>query len=260
MPGVGSPPEGFVLAGDPPGPARFQALSELAMPPGMPTYQTYTSGSGTYQPTSSAVTWIKVRMKAGGGGAQGGSATATSGPIGTDGGNTTFENWTARGGSTGGSGVAGGFGGADGTGTVIERTPGARAQAGAVWNLTNNSSQTINGRAGAGNGGGVGGSANNGGGNAIANSGGGGGGGGPGVTGYTGVAGYCGAGGGEGEYVEFIMTVAQAIGAAWTVGQGGAGGIAATAAQTGGGAGAAGKITFEEHYTASAPVAAAIAA
>lgn len=39
-----------------------------ALPSGMPTVQRFASGSGTYVPTSLAVTWIRVRMVAGGGG------------------------------------------------------------------------------------------------------------------------------------------------------------------------------------------------
>lgn len=217
---------------------------------GMPTVQRFLSGTGIYTPTSSAVTWIMGRMKAGGAGGQTGTVGQfASGTAGTDGTNTTFADWSASGGSAGGSGVPGGFGGTDGTGILIDRRPGDRSQIGGGWSGLGGP-VGIYGRSGAGSGGGIGGAGADAGGNAIANSGGGGGGGGPGTAAG---AGFFGAGGGEGEEVEFLMTAAQASGAVWTVGNGGAGGPTVGNTYYGGGYGAAGRIILLEFYTPVPP-------
>lgn len=92
-----------------------------ALPSGMPTAQTFYSGSGTYTPSSSTVTWIRVRMVAGGGAGDGAS-----------GGITSFAGWSCGGGgrgggasdASGGTGGVPGTGGASGTGTVIMRRDG----------------------------------------------------------------------------------------------------------------------------------------
>src|SRR6266567_6959953 len=87
--------------------------------PSAPTVQRFTSGSGTYTPTSGTVRF-RVRMFGGGGG--GSAATTNSGSNGTD---TSFGTWTAihgNGGATNnGAGGTGGTGGATGTGTLIAR-------------------------------------------------------------------------------------------------------------------------------------------
>src|SRR5882672_8148799 len=178
-----------------------------------PTVQRFTSGSGTYTPTSGTVR-IRVRMCAGGGGG-GGPAGSGSG-----------------GGSSGG---AGGTGGSNSTGTLITRIPGGNGQGG----LTVGGTVDSQGGQGGSNpfgGNGGGGSVSVSGTAGATNSGAGGGG------GAGAVSTSSGAGGGAGEYAEFWMTAAQ-IGASqsYTVG-------AAGAAGSTGGAGGAGQIIVEESY------------
>jgi len=87
--------------------------------PSAPTVQRFTSGSGTYTPTSGTVRF-RVRMVGGGGG---GAATATNaGSVGID---TSFGSWTAihgNGGVVAGAGGAGGTGGAGGLGGGLGRS------------------------------------------------------------------------------------------------------------------------------------------
>lgn len=85
-----------------------------------PTYQKFTSGSGTYTPTAGTVR-ARVRMCGGGGGGVGGG----------NGSATSLGGWTAAGGSGGASGTpgsgaggAGGTGGSNGTGTLVDRQAG----------------------------------------------------------------------------------------------------------------------------------------
>lgn len=204
----------------------------------VPTFQKFTSGSGSYTPAT-GVTYIQVRMVAGGGG---GGAAATNN--GSTGGTTSFGSWTAIGGgggtagtngaSSSGPGGAGGTGGVNGTGTLIVRIPGTIG---------------TRGNASTGNLGGAGGSGLFGGGapssmvapvtgaDATINTGGGGAGGGASGSG-------AGGGGGSGEYVEFLVSnpgvLAYAVGA---IGSGGTAGVNA------GGNGAAGIIIIEEFYS-----------
>ncbi len=199
-----------------------------------PTYQSFTSGSGNYTPTSASVVRIKVRMIGGGGG--GGAALTNPGANGTD---TSFDSWTALhgiGGLAGGGGVVvggnGGSGGVNGSGTLIVRDTGAPGGLGITTPFS-----------------GFGGCAHFGGGgksvvgttagvNATANSGAGGGGG-----SQAGGSPGGGSGGGEGEYVEFVFPSPGII--AYTVGAGGNGGAAGGQA---GGNGGSGIILIEEHY------------
>lgn len=64
-----------------------------------PTQQVFSSGSGTYTPTSPSVLYIVVKAVGGGGG--GGGADVISGTIPTAGGSTTFDANTAVGGGRG---------------------------------------------------------------------------------------------------------------------------------------------------------------
>lgn len=199
-----------------------------------PTFQIFTTGSGTYTTPAGAIR-LAIRMIGGGGGG-GGAPTNT----GVTGGNTTFDTFTASGGVGGTGAVVGGVGGAASGGTV--NIPGGRgAPAG------------LSGTSGVASGGGNGGSS------AF----GGGGGGGPvGVTTGTGQAGStnsggggggggaanaqnAGSGGGSGGYVEGNIASPAAT-YSYAVGAGGAGGVGA--ANTGG-AGAAGIIIVQEFYS-----------
>jgi hypothetical protein len=95
-----------------------------------PTYQRFTSGSGTYTAPTGVVR-SHVRMCGGGGGAN------SSG----NGGNTTFGNWGAEGGGQGtsaGSAGAGGSGGGNGTGTLFVRASGANGQSGVTFSNSGN--------------------------------------------------------------------------------------------------------------------------
>jgi hypothetical protein len=86
-----------------------------------PTVQRFTSGSGTYTPTSGAVRG-RVRMCGSGGG---GAADVTKN--GSGGNTTTFGSWTALGGGGGTvntAGGSGGSGGSNGTGTLVTRLAG----------------------------------------------------------------------------------------------------------------------------------------
>lgn len=200
-----------------------------------PTYQSFTSGSANYTPTSASVVRIKVRMCGGGGG--GGAQTTNAGSVGTD---TSFGSWTAihgNGGAQGGAtpaGGAGGTGGANGTGTLITRLVGGQGQGGQNVSFAGGGSGSSNPFGGAGGGGAstVAGNA------AAANTGSGGGG----AGGNTGVPSA--AGGGAGEYVEFVVSAPGTI--AYSVGAGGNGGAAGGAA---GGAGGSGIIIIEEFYS-----------
>jgi hypothetical protein len=193
-----------------------------------PTVQTFTSGSGTYSSPFDC-SYIRVKMIAGGGG-------GSSGGTGATGGTTSFADWTCLGGSGGGgaSGSGGGNGGSgggfsvpgiNGTGTLIERTPGGNGQAGtynAIAGLTFIYALGGIGRYGGPTTPGSGGR----GGNNGANS-----------SGHPGS-------GGAGEYAEFVMPPGLYT---WAVGAAGAA-SAASGTQANGGAGNAGRIIVEEYY------------
>jgi hypothetical protein len=200
-----------------------------------PTYQSFTTGSGNYTPTSASVVRIKVRMCGGGGG--GGAVTTNVGSNGTD---TSFGTWTAIHGGGGGisgtgTGGSGGTGGVNGTGTLIVRFNGGTGAASGPTSSVAAPGGTggSNPFAGAGNGA-IG---NHAGANAAPNTGAGGQG-----AGAAASSNY-GGGGGAGEYVEFLVSSPGTI--AYVVGGGGNGGAAGTNA---GGNGAAGIILVEEFY------------
>ena len=207
------------------------AYSQVTGTPALttPTYQSFTTGSASYTPTSGNVIRIKVRMCGGGGG--GGAQATNNGANGTD---TSFGSWTAIHG-TGGSAVAGavgtgGIGGVNGTGTLIVRFTGG---SGGGAGVTLGGIGGVNPFGGGGGNGGI----NLPGISAAANTGAGGGGGGA-AIGVTG-----GSGGGAGEYVEFVVPSPGTI--SYTVGVGGNGGAAGGQA---GGNGASGIILIEEQY------------
>lgn len=202
-----------------------------------PTTQVFTSGSGTYTPTSANVRYIVARLVGGGGGG-GGGQNATPG---TTGGNTTLGGFTASGGVGGALGSAGTGGAASGG---FSNSPGGSGGAptppGTAYNAW----------------GGIGGSSSFGGGGApsigsatgsagATNTGAGGGGGG--ATNGT-VTGSGGAGGGAGGYVIGILAATTY---SYGVGAGGAGAAGASSSSSSGGtggAGAAGKIEVIEYY------------
>jgi hypothetical protein len=193
----------------------------------LPTVQRFTSGSGTYNPTS-GVTRIKVRMVAGGGG--GGALSTNNGSNGND---SSFGSWTAikgNGGNTGPVGTpgAGGTGGADGTGNLVVRIPGGRGGGGGWGSPGGGTPFGFSAAAGRNPTPGA----------APANSGAGGAGAGDGSSG-----GNAAAGGGGGEYVEFWVDLPGST--SYVVGAGGNGGAAGG---TAGAAGAAGIIIVEEFY------------
>lgn len=212
----------------------------IAKTPTQPTVQKFTSGSGTYTPTSANVRRVRVRMIGGGGG--GGARTTNSGVAGSA---STFQAgaWTAAGGAAGtvaGAGGAGGGGGADGSGTLIVRILGQDGGVSTVQTDATGDSQAIfvGGTGGCSAFGGGGAQAATTGGTARTNSGGGG------AGGNSLVATKGGGGGGAGEYVEFWITSPAA--ATYVVGAGGAGGAAGG---SGGGAGATGILICEEFYS-----------
>jgi hypothetical protein len=200
-----------------------------------PTVQRFTASGGfTYTP-STGVIRAKARIKGGGGGGAGTTAA-------TQGTTTSLGGWTAIGGFGasappggslyGSSPGQGGNGGANGSGTLVNRWPGAPGQTG----YGNSSNANRGGGSGGGKGGGPGTGTQSGTVTAgLANSGGGG----SGID--NGV--QPGAGGGEGEEAEFWMTAAQ-IGGGLS-GVVGAGGAAGTGAANGG----SGYVVIEEFYS-----------
>jgi hypothetical protein len=227
----------------------WQCIGVLRSSSGVPTVQSFLSGSGTYTPTP-GLAYIEVRMRGAGGGGGGAGGAPTAGGTGAD---STFGGWTAKGGVGGAAagggtcaGGAGGTAGGNGTGALDERLTGARGGNGSVQGLsviapTGNGGASATG-GGAGSAGGSTGGAGSPGIAAAANSGSGGGGG---VV-TTGGGNYtCAAGGGAGEEVVFFMTAAQ-IGASlsYAVGAAGAAGTGTNA----GGAGGAGAIRVREFY------------
>jgi hypothetical protein len=194
-----------------------------------PTVQRFTTGSGTYTPTTGTVR-IRVRMIGGGGAGSGSAGSGSSGS------STSLGTWTVNGGSggtgQGGTGGPGGTGGANGTGILIVRCQGIPG-GGSLG--TNVNAQLTGGNGGSGpfGGGGIGGATGSGAGTtAAANSGAGGGG----QGGNQGVSSY--PGGGSGEYVEFYVSAPGPL--SYVVGAGGT--------VAGSGLGAAGSIIIEEFY------------
>lgn len=198
---------------------------------GIPIVSRLTATSGNFTPNA-ATTLLKIRMWGGGGGGAGAAGD------GTDGGDTTFGGWTAKGGSKGTAriGGVGGQNGANGTGTLILRIFG------------NNGGSWIGATTGALTAGGFGGNGPLGGGPGMVLSpttalagmatSGSGGGGAPGSIGTDGRG-----GGGAGEYVEFYM-VPTGSPIAYGAGAGGSGGAAGDG--NSGAGGGSGFIVVEE--------------
>lgn len=207
----------------------------------VPTVQTFTSGSGTYAPTSASVNYIRVRMVGGGGGG-GGSGTSGAG-TGSAGGDTTFGPATAFGASGGAEnspqGGAGGSSAASGV-TIIAQITGATGGCN-TQTINNNATGGAGGNTPFGGGAPSSGSTNVGGTSVgTANTGGGGGG----AQVYINAA-FAGTGGGGGGYIEFYLSSPTPV--AYSVGGGGAGGSAGAGGGVGG-AGGSGIIIVEEHY------------
>jgi hypothetical protein len=205
-----------------------------------PTIQKFTSGSGTYT-TPAGVTYLRVRMVAGGGGGAGSGSTNS---VAGTGGTTSFGAHSASPG-IGGNGLIGGqmgtgIIGAGGIGVIIPGSGGG----------SSGQEMTSNQVAAGGTGGGsiLGGGAQSPGyaqpGITPPQSGGGGSGAGaPNLTNCQ-----AGAGGGGGGGLDIIIPTPVAT-YAYTVGAGGTAGPAGTSGLAGG-AGAAGEIVVEEHYGA----------
>ena len=209
-----------------------------------PTFQKFTSGSGTYTtPISPAPLYIRITAVGGGGG--GGSGNA--GAAGSNGGNTTFGTTllVANGGNGGAGGASsatgsnGGTGGTASTGvgvtpiSVLTGGGGSSGGGGAAANNSPGAPGGSNPRGGAGGGAGIGSAMAT----AIANTGGGGGG------GTSGSSLAAGAGGGAGGFAQGIISSPAAT-YAYVIGTGGLAGVGGTNA----GAGGSGVVIVEEFY------------
>jgi hypothetical protein len=221
----------------------LRADATWAAPPGgggtVPTYQVFTSGSGTYN-TPANCKQIELTLVGGGGGGGGGASATLS----TAGGNTTFGAGPLfqAGGGGGSNQTTNGAGGtASGSGTPIWSVQGAagtgapNSQAGNAATPGGAGGNSTRGGAGAGIYSGAGG-------NAAVNSGSGGGGGG----GTSSAVVIGGAGGGAGATV-FAVINSPAASYSYTVGAGGGGAPAGTNGYAGGN-GAAGIIIVKEIY------------
>ena len=205
-----------------------------------PTFQVFTSGSGTYAKPN-GVKWIKVKMVGAGGG---GGGSGASGGTGANGGNTTFGTslLTANGGTGGTTGGTSSAGGVGGTATIGTGATGLAFRGSRGWgHRPYNTSVTFTtgpfGGVSAFGGTNVGSAA-------AANSGTGGAGGGSSATSVV-----LGNGGGAGGYIEAVITNPENS-YSYAVGAAGTGGSAGTSGQAGD-AGAAGVIIVEEHYLLS---------
>lgn len=212
-----------------------------------PTYQKFTSGSGTYI-TPTGVLYLEVTMVGAGGGG-GGSGSAASAGSGSTGGTTTFGSsllsCTGGGGGSGTSGKASG-----GSASITGPTTFGLAQTGGSGDDGSivASQQFGGGRGGAAgtfaNGpGGGGGQPSSAGQNGLANTGGGGSGG-----SMQNTAGYSGGGGGGGGYVHIYLSGAYLYPTyAYSIGSGGGGGTAGTSGGVGG-TGGSGVVLVTEYY------------
>lgn len=206
-----------------------------------PTFQKFTSGSGTYI-TPAGVTSIKVFAVGGGGG---GEATGAGPTPPTNGGDTTFgTSLITAGGGTLSSSLSTGVGPAGGTATATGLTAllvrGGHGQAGVNADVT---ASSVTGGSGGNSciGGGASGSYTVDAADALANTGGGGGGASSPST--TGLASGGGGGGGGGCVTATITDPLSSY--SYAVGAGGTGG---TAASFQGGDGGSGQIYIEEYY------------
>jgi hypothetical protein len=206
--------------------------------PGIPTVQTFTSGSGTYTTPANCL-WLEVRMVGGGAGGQGSGTTGQG--TGTSGGNTTFGSSFLT--ATGGAHSMG----AGGTGTIASPAYGQTFTGGRGSGLTGNTPAGLQAQGGDGGtsmfGGAGGGTYDGAGTAAAANSGSGGGGGGTNTTANN----YSGGGGSAGGGVIAIVPSPSAS-YAYSVGSGGSGGAAGTNGYAGG-AGGSGFIIVTEYYS-----------
>jgi hypothetical protein len=213
----------------------------------VPTYQTFTSGSGTYT-TPANCKQIEVTLVGGGGGGCGGGSTPSDNA--TAAGNTTFGSgplFQAGGGGNGRAGSASGMGGTGGTvsgsGTPIASFVGGTGDGASVAasSVGGNGGMGGSSTLGGGGGGGAYVSGNNAGRAAAANTGAGGGGG-----GTTAANLQQGAGGGAGATIQAIINSPAAT-YSYAVGTGGAGGSAGTSGGAGGNGGS-GIIIVKEIY------------
>lgn len=209
-----------------------------------PTYQKFTSGSGTYT-TPAGVKRLKVMAIGGGGGGGGGQTGAGNAVNGIVGGATTFgPNISAGGGQPGAGATSGGIGspGAGGTPTLGGGLVGMVMYGNAGFTVSDIKSTSYVG-------GGPGGAGPLGGGGSMpyfgyppqANSGAGGGGG-----QIGGVAGYAGSGGGSGAFIEVDIYNPSAT-YSYAVGQGGNFGSGAISGNNGQAA-ADGVLLIKEYY------------
>ena len=208
----------------------------------VPTFQKFTSGSGTYV-TPAGCTYLKVTAMGGGGGGEG---TGGSPVAPTSGANSTFGSSliTAGGGGLSQSlstGLGGTGGSATATGLTAILAIGGRGNVGVNASVTASSVSGGTGGYGALGGGGSGGFTVNGVAGAANTGGGGGGGSSPSTTGNA----TGGGGGGSGGYVQATIVNPDAS-YSYAVG---AGGNAGTANSFSGGAGGSGLIFVEEFYT-----------
>lgn len=215
----------------------YQKFSGAAISTARPTTQVFTSGSGTYVPTSANVRYIAVRLVGGAGGGGGGQNAVAA----TAGGDTTFSTFTAGGGAGGslsavgaGGGATGGYSNSTGSSGGAPTPPGTGYNA---WGGVGGASQL--GGGGAPSVGSATGSAG------ATNTGSGGGGGGATNGSLTGSGG---AGGGSGGCVLGFLVAGSY---SYVVGAGGAGAAGSSSGSSSGGAGgagAAGKIEVIEYY------------
>ena len=196
--------------------------------------QTFTSGSGTYIP-STGTTAIKVTIAGGGGG--GGGAAAAGATAGGTGGNTTFGSILTASGGVGGNPTGFVQGGAGGTNTIS----GGTTLLNLVGGPGDGAANVANASGGPGGTNALGGAGGGGGGNGLvgvaAASNTGAGGGGAGAAGSYG----SGSGGGAGGYIQSLI-ISPAASYSYSVGSAGSAGTGTSA----GGAGGSGVVIIEE--------------
>jgi len=204
-----------------------------------PTFQKFTTGSGTYITPTPTPLYLKIKMSGAGGG--GGGGTGTSFAVGNIGSTTMFGTCTCGGGAGGGSGGGSGNGNGQGGGAALGSSfLGINLAGGWGQGADFTTSVSFGGQGGVnpfGGSGGGGGSSSNGRSGALNTGAGGGGGGGNALNVAAG-------GGGAGGYIEAILTSPGAT-YSYAVGTGGTGG---TGSISSGGNGADGILLIEEHY------------
>ena len=188
--------------------------------------QVFSSGSGTYTPSSPKVVMIRVRMVGAGAGGSGGG---NSGPAGGTGGSTTFGGFTATGGTSSGAGGSG-----SGGGIAVFQVRGGEGTYPAMMQNGTGAPGATGLFGGAGPGVAYGNPGNPG----TPNTGAGGGGGG------STTSAQCGIGGAAGGYLEGLVANPASYG--YVIGAGGAGGSAGAGGASGGNGGS-GFIIVEEY-------------